>query len=160
MSNGFSWRVEEAAGGVRFALVGIITEKSDFSPLLQKKAEHVVLDLSEVERINSAGVGGWIVFVKSLTSSRKEVILDRCSVPIVHQMNMLTNMTGGAKIRSVQLPYVCNNCGAEQQETLDLEAHSPSSIQLQLTCPECGGEMEFDEMPDGYFTFYRRLNKS
>jgi len=156
MGDGFSWRVEEEGGVTRFALSGSITEKSDFAPLLERSSGRVEIDLSGIDRINSAGVLGWLAFMTSLASRKGEVVLERCSVPIVHQLNMISKMRGGARVRSILLPYLCASCGAEEQSVLDLEGEAPSGVAQEMACPECGGTMEFDDLPETYFGFQEK----
>lgn len=153
-NNKFLWDVKEEAGVVKFILSGTITEKSDFTPLLQKKATRIVIDLGGIERINSGGVGEWVTFVNKLSSPPREVILDRCSSPIVQQFNMISTMRGKARVRSVMVPYLCADCGAEHQNTLNLETSSPKSVPTVIPCTSCGGQMEFDDLPEAYFSFY------
>lgn len=154
MINRFTFRVDEDKGLARYTLSGSITEASDFSPLLGRQDPRVVIDLMEVERINSGGVGVWVSFITSLSAPPREVILDRCSAPMVHQLNMISNMRGRARVRSVMLPYLCADCGYEYHGLLNLEVAPPSSITKASPCPQCGGTMEFDDLAEMYFSFH------
>ena len=151
----FSWTVEEVKGGTRFFLSGFITEQSDFSPIVTRAKGWVVLDLAGIDRINSGGVGAWLSFINGFSAPPREVILDRCSVPMVHQFSMLSNISGRARVRSVLLPYLCRSCGAEQQLVLDLGAvKTDYKIAEAIECPNCKGQMEFDDLPDSYLSCF------
>ena len=79
--------------------------------------------------------------------------LERCSAVIVHQFNMISDMRGSAKVRSVMVPYLCSSCGKEQQTPCDLESLNPKSIPTTIKCPSCRGDMEFDDILEVYFAF-------
>ena len=116
MSNQLSCDIKEETGSLLCTLSGTITEKSDLSQILERKETKVIIDLGGIDRINSGGVGNWVSFVSKFSSPPREVYLERCSAVIVHQFNMISNMRGSAKIRSVMVPYLCSNCGKEQKQ--------------------------------------------
>lgn len=131
-------------------LRGAITETTDFSKALAAEPKRVAIDLSEVDRVNSYGVREWIRFLKALVDGGAQVFLDRVSVPMVRQMNMIPQVRGGAEVRSLFAPYYCPACDDEQRLPLtagsrDAPEHAP--------CPACGAEMEFDDVQDAYFAF-------
>jgi eukaryotic-like serine/threonine-protein kinase len=134
------------------SLAGDITEESDFSTIVNCGTPKVVLDLADIRRINSTGVREWIKFVTSLAKSGKIFRLERCSVAIVHQLNMISNFRGGGEVRSVLAPYYCPECDHNHLHLVDVSAPT-AKIEATLPCPSCGADMEFDELPDSYLSF-------
>lgn len=132
------------------ALRGAITEATDFARALEPGPRLVTIDLSSVDRVNSFGVREWIRFLKTLVDAGARVVLDRVSVPMVRQMNMIPQVRGGAEVRSVFAPYYCPACDDEQR--IPLAAGSRSAPE-HAPCPACSAEMEFDDVPDAYFAF-------
>jgi hypothetical protein len=153
-TNPVSWTSAADPDGVRHELAGEITEAADFSPLLAEPTRRVVLDLEGIKRINSAGVRQWILFMANLTKSGAHVVLERCSVPFVHQLNMVTTFRGGAEIRSVAVPYSCAPCGLEATGIVSPTPDAPITVPVK-PCPECGKAMEFDDLPGVYFAFHK-----
>jgi anti-anti-sigma regulatory factor len=146
-----SWQID--TGDARVRLSGEITEESDFTPLLERLPSEATLELSGVSRINSCGVREWITFLKALQHAGKKVVLDRCSVAMVSQLNMVSNFGGGSQITSVFGPYRCNHCDSEHQELIQLTDRPPRPPAAELPCPKCGKEMEFDDFPETYLSF-------
>src|SRR5262249_15153540 len=113
-----TWK--QGQGGERFELAGEITEESDFAPLGQSLPSASTLDLAEVRRINSCGVREWLNFVTALSKAGKQIVLERCSVPMVAQMNMITNFRGDARVASIFAPYHCPSCDEDHDELINL----------------------------------------
>lgn len=146
-----TWEAEQDGDGVLLKLSGIITESAEFSPLLESVTGRVRLDLSGIRRINSSGVREWIRFIEALSDGR-EVLLERCAVPIVQQLNMISNMAGRGHVVSVMLPYYCGECDEEITVLCELGDKVPDLAE-SLPCARCGGSMEFDEIPENYLSF-------
>ncbi len=149
----FSWTVDSKQGVTTVALSGEFTENSDFSRLLPEIPPDVVLDLSGVRRINSCGVRGWLSFVKALNESGKRFTLERCSVPVVLQLNMISVFRGGAHIHSVFAPYYCANCQQEFQRLITADESALEQLQSPYPCPQCGSPLEFDDLPEHFLAF-------
>jgi eukaryotic-like serine/threonine-protein kinase len=148
----FTLRLVERGDATFATLAGDITERSDLSPLLSVSSARLVLDLSGVRRINSTGVRSWIRFMSTLSKRTGKIELERCSVVIVHHLNMISSFKGAASVRSVLAPYECPNCEESKLELIDLKAPS-IDLKPELPCPRCGGVLEFDDIPDSYLGF-------
>ncbi len=148
------WNVQTSPGGEHtVSLHGRITEEADFRPLLELAGEASLhLDLEGVEQINSCGVREWILLTRELDGLPASVQLERCSPAIVRQLNMISNFSGGAPIRSVMLPYYCDACGQEHTHAMSLSDHD-TRIEETRSCPHCGELAEFDDLPDAYLLF-------
>jgi hypothetical protein len=149
-----TWKQEP--GKERFELAGEITEESDFAPLVQSLPSASTLDLAEVRRINSCGVREWLNFVTALSKAGKQIVLERCSVPMVAQMNMITNFRGEARVVSIFAPYHCPSCDEDHDKLIDLAGNNEPELEGAVPCPKCGEGMEFDELPESYLAFNRR----
>ncbi len=149
------WVVESLGEGSRIFLTGAITEEADFQPLVALGTTgKLILDLADVEEINSCGVREWIHFVRNLTERSPGYELARCSPAVVRQLNAVSNFRGSGKISSVMLPYFCSSCGGEQFRLLVLGDGEASPVITDLVpCGQCGAEAEFDDLPDSYLGF-------
>lgn len=147
------WKVEkQGPDGLTVGIQGGITEDADFRPILKiAGGQDLHLELSGVESINSCGVREWIHFVKNLEPSVQSLTFHRCSPAIVRQLNMIANFRGSSDIQSVLLPYYCPDCSKEVRTELTLG--SDRSIPEVIPCPLCGGEAEFDDLPDSFLAF-------
>ena len=149
------WVVESLGDGSRIFLSGAITEEADFQPLVTLGSTgRLMLDLAEVEEINSCGVREWIHFVRNLSERSPGYEFARCSPAVVRQLNAVSNFRGNGRIVSVMLPYFCSACGGEQFRLLALTEHDASPVITdRVPCGQCGGEAEFDDLPDSYLGF-------
>src|SRR5688572_23269192 len=97
--------IQQGPGESRVVLSGEITEDADFSPLLLP-TKKLVIDLSQVTRINSSGLREWIEFVRSSNRAEVQLVLERCAPIVVTQLNMIWNFAGkDGQVRSVYAPY-------------------------------------------------------
>lgn len=148
-----AWELEGEAGERRVRLSGDITEQSDFRPLLEALSGAAVLDLAGIRRINSCGVREWVKFVAALGANGVKLALERCSAPVVAQLNMIANFGGGAEVRSIYAPYFCGKCGKDHLELIELRPGRRATVREALPCPSCGASMEFDDVPEAFLAF-------
>jgi anti-anti-sigma regulatory factor len=136
-------------------LAGVIDEDNELTDLVDKiPAGTAVIDLGEIERINSCGVRDWVNWLGRLEGNTTKVVLVECSPAIVAQINLVNNFTGSGVVKSFYVPYFCPECDEEKVllvEAGDMGAgpHEPPTCR----CDECDLVMDFDDMPDSYFAF-------
>ena len=136
-------------------LAGVIDEDNELTELTEKiHGGTVVIDLGEVERINSCGVRDWVNWLGKVETKGTDVVLVECSPAIVAQINLVNNFTGNGMVKSFYVPYFCPECDEEKVllcETGDMgpPPHEPPICR----CDECDLVMDFDDMPDSYFAF-------
>lgn len=130
-------------------LRGAIDEDTDFTPIA-KLGDTLTFNFRGIESINSLGVRAWVNFVKSIAD--RELSFEECPPIIVRQMNMIPSFVSSAKVTSVYVPYICDDCDTE---TLVLvQQDSFGAVEESKTCEHCKkGEMEFDGTPEQYFAF-------
>jgi anti-anti-sigma regulatory factor len=142
-------------------LSGVIDEDNELTDLVDKiPAGTAVIDLGEVERINSCGVRDWVNWLSKIESNSSDVVLVECSPAIVAQINLVNNFTGNGVVKSFYVPYFCPEC--DEEKVLLCEAsdmgpppHEPPTCR----CDECDLVMDFDDMPDSYFAFLSNQKK-
>lgn len=134
-------------------LAGEITETADFAPVLSHQRPQVILDLEGIKRINSCGVREWINFINALNRAGSRVTLEKCSVPIVNQLNMISNFKGGGDITSIFAPYYCEGCDQEHFRLVDVVPEIKEKLLESVPCPQCARPMEFDELLDSFLGF-------
>jgi hypothetical protein len=140
----------------RVELTGQLDERADLGPLAQALEGRAIFDLAQVSFINSIGVREWVRLQRALAEKQVEVVLRRCSEAMVHQMNMIVETVGQAKVESFFVPYVCDACGAEASMCIEVEAHAAGLRRMEAPeqkCAECGGVMAFAEIPARYLLF-------
>jgi anti-anti-sigma regulatory factor len=142
-------------------LAGVIDEDNELTELTDKiHGGTVVIDLREVERINSCGVRDWVNWLGRVESKNIEIVLVECSPAIVAQINLVNNFTGNGVVKSFYVPYFCPECDEEKVllcETADMGA--PPYEAPICRCDECDLVMDFDDMPDSYFAFLANQKK-
>jgi anti-anti-sigma regulatory factor len=156
MSQKFHAAVHQRDDVCYVKLSGVIDEDNELVELTEKipGGGTVVIDLGEVERINSCGVRDWVNWLSSVEAKPAEVVLVECSPAIVAQINLVNNFTGNGVVKSFYIPYFCPECDGEKvllAEAVDMgpPPHEPPTCR----CDECDQPMDFDDMPDSYFAF-------
>ena len=143
-------------------LSGVIDEDNELASLSDKIGSGTaVIDVSEIERINSCGVRDWVNWLGKVEKNGAKVILVECSPAIVAQINLVNNFTGQGVVKSFYAPYFCPNCDLEKVllvETRDLAATTPFKAP-SCRCDECDGPMDFDDMEESYFAFLSNAKK-
>jgi DNA-directed RNA polymerase subunit RPC12/RpoP len=149
------WKIDDHGGALRISLSGPIDEDAAFSAISKKLVSgRAILDMSGISRWSSIGLSAWYRLTESLHARGVEVVLERCSPPTVHQINMLLDFLRYAQIRSIVAPYECATCGHEQGETIELQDRV--QVKPTLRCPKCGSDAELTEIPEQYLEFLWR----
>jgi anti-anti-sigma regulatory factor len=161
MSQKFQSAVQQRGDVGYVKLSGVIDEDNELADLSgQIPGGVVVIELGEVERINSCGVRDWVNWLSALEAKGGEVVLVKCSPAIVAQINLVNNFTGNGSVKSFYVPYFCPECDEEKvllSETAEMgpPPHEPPVCR----CDGCDLVMDFDDMPDSYFAFLSSQKK-
>lgn len=136
------------------ALAGSIDENSDLDGLFAKLVGPAVMNMQQVERVNSMGVHHWIPLVTRFTAQHP-LEIHEISYALVQNANVVANLFGSATIASCMAPYFCGRC--KDNCTVAVTAHEVAeagSGPPAKSCGRCKTAMEFDEL-DGYFAFFK-----
>src|SRR5258705_297427 len=115
MSQKFSASVQHRGDVSYVKLGGVIDEDNELSDLVDKiPSGTAVIDLGEIERINSCGVRDWVNWLSKLESNGTRSVLVECSPAIVAQINLVNNFTGSGVVKSFYVPYFCPECDEEK----------------------------------------------
>ncbi len=161
MSTKFQSSVQHRGDVSYVKLGGVIDEDNELGELVDKIPNGTaVIDLGEIERINSCGVRDWVNWLSKLETNGTRSVLIECSPAIVAQINLVNNFTGNGVVKSFYVPYFCPEC--DEEKVLLVEAsdmgpppHEPPTCR----CDECDLVMDFDDMPDSYFAFLANQKK-
>ena len=145
----------EVTDGVLF-LNGVIDHNSHFDKLLETVDKtSLEVNMKEVIRINSTGVRNWVEFLKNYNG---EVSYHECSVPVVEQFNMIPQFFGKrSRILSFFAPFFCEESDEEVEVLLTCGTNvdlRTKSINGEISCDECDGELSRDFDPDEYLRFF------
>ncbi len=136
-------------------LNGVIDEETDLESITVNLRPTIRFNLRGVSRINSFGVREWINMVQSL-GERHVLEFEECSVPIVEQLNMISNFFGNGSVISFHAPYMCGVCNDHETEVLIKAGEMDSDCRVSAPkkrCPDCDAVMEFDDIESEYFLF-------
>jgi len=146
----FSFQVVKSGDRNVVMLQGQIDEDTSFEGL-NEVAAPLVFNFKNLTGISSIGIRSWVNFLKELGD--KQIFYEECSPLIVRQMNMVPSFLGNAKVLSVFVPYVCENCEKEKL-VLAKEDQFGNNVTESYPCDSCKqGEMELDGHPQQYFAF-------
>jgi anti-anti-sigma regulatory factor len=142
-------------------LGGVIDEDNELVELTDRIAIGMtVIDLADIERINSCGVRDWVNWLTRIERNGARVVLVECSPAIVSQINLVNNFTGNGVVKSFYAPYFCPNCEREKVLLVETGELPPTPNRAPICrCDECDGVMDFDDMEDSYFAFLSTARK-
>jgi anti-anti-sigma regulatory factor len=148
-------RVQQGSEELKIALAGEICETSDLMPFVPKAKSvmRVVIDLAEINRLNSAGIREWLNFVRACNRAGARIELERCAPVVVAQLNAFRDFAGTeGLVRSVLAPYICESCGHEMRQLVDCTG-GDVTLEEELPCPKCGQVLLFEDLVDVYLSF-------
>ena len=151
--------VDEATTFVR--LSGVIDEDNELSQISTKvKPEStVIVDTSDIQRINSCGVRDWVTWLGQMSGKACKLYFLECSPAIMTQVNLVSNFLGKGQIISFYAPYFCSSCEADKMLLVNVEqAMREEQFQAPVCrCDQCDHTMEFDDIESSYFAFLRNI---
>lgn len=153
LSQLLQWEIVDETERKRVVIKGDITEATSFKDLIPALVGRVDFDLSQVSYINSLGVRAWVEFLREAPIQGYE--LHACSVAFVLQAAMVKAVIGRGTITSFFAPYHCDACDFEEERLLQSAAILAADDLEPPTfaCPECGGQLLFDDIPERYLAF-------
>jgi anti-anti-sigma regulatory factor len=163
MTSKTSARIRSGNGYSFLQLGGVVDEDNNLRSLTPRlEAETLILDLSEVNRINSCGVRDWVNWLGDLHAHGKRAVMIRCAPAIVAQANMVTNFLGDALILSFFAPYYCPSCDRSEDKLLHTQqfAGMQEVTAPHFPCETCGQALEFDDFEESYFAFVQAMDLS
>jgi serine/threonine protein kinase len=144
-------RASPIAEGLRLELAGKIDETAELVQVFGA-GDSLVLDLSAVRQINSAGVLRWINAWDD-ARARVRVTLERCPPDIVEQVTFVAQFADGMSVGSMLVPYYCPDCKTEVLEPIRKGEHEAAP--RARSC-RCGGSLELAESPETYFSVWKQ----
>lgn len=151
------WQVVKDGERTRVVLRGDFTEATRFDELLPAMVGRIVFDMAQVTYMNSLGVRAWCEFLRQARIQGYE--FHACSVPFVLQASMVRDVIGRGTVTSFFAPFHCISCDHQEERLLQSAAILASNLQPPVfKCPNCGGALEFDDLPERYFAFLQDDN--
>jgi len=146
----------DGTGGTLVRMRGAIDADLPTAELTRNVGAAFVVDLGGVERVTSFGVREWSRMLDRIQTGW--IGFMNCRPIVVVQFNTVADFGKHGQIVSLYLPYVCDACGEECEDLVDLrerfdvvEAGEPPTMK----CPKCGEDAAFDDLPENYFSFVR-----
>jgi CheY-like chemotaxis protein len=143
--------------GMTVTLHGDFTELTRFDALAARLAGEafVEFDTASVRYLSSAGVRAWCQFVEALPATLR-YRFRHCSVAFASQAAMVPMVLGRGEVISLEAPYVCLRCDAEDLRLVEISAIARDGdrpVPPRLSCLLCAGELVFDDVPERYLAF-------
>lgn len=138
-------------------LDGALDYAADFSSVLSMPAP-LVLDLRELQQVNSAGIRRWLEFLTAWADQRLDLVA--CPPPFVSMMNSVPpacGKPGSTRVRSVLVPFTCETCSQYVEAEIALASVVVRGEEVSLpevACESCGKETRLIADVDDYFMFH------
>jgi anti-anti-sigma factor len=145
----FSIGVNQLPARTEIRLGGVIDHGAAeaFAQALEKLSSTVCLDLHDVQRITSYGVGLLIRHLSAISKNHK-VEFARCSETMVDQFQMLRFSTYG-RITSFQARFTCTRCQRSDLRLLEVAKLAVNKAEQAVNPPvfpcTCGGDLVVDD---------------
>ena len=112
----------------------------------------VYVDTGGVMTISASGVRLWMAFMQELCSVQHVVAIRNLAPILCTQASTIPNFLGTARVETFYTPWCCVDCDYES-----LKLHRITDVIPEfLPCPDCGSEMEFDDIVESYLAFRDR----
>jgi CheY-like chemotaxis protein len=146
------WQVVKDGERTRVVLRGDFTEATRFDELIPAMVGRIVFDMAQVTYMNSLGVRAWCEFLRQARIQGYE--FHACSVPFILQASMVRDVIGRGTVTSFFAPFHCISCDHQEERLLQSAAILAAALEPPVfKCPNCGGALEFDDLPERYFAF-------
>ena len=135
---------------------GYLNELAKLSSLFEGKTGIYYVDMCNLNMINSCGVAEWVKALRNIAEELTVVYIN-CSCVVVEQFSMIPEFLQKVKVKSFYGRYFCEECNKEQEvllNTLKYFKEGKMSYEApEMSCDDCGEEMEFDDLENEYFLF-------
>jgi hypothetical protein len=133
-------------------LSGSLDENSDLNTLTTATGP-LAINFKDVARVNSCGVREWVNALAKMTAA--PVTYEECPLVVVKQLNAVPDFQGKAKVHSFFAPYFCEECDEEAVKLIESGQVSGETAPTQA-CAACSKPLNFDAIPNQYFSFIKR----
>jgi CheY-like chemotaxis protein len=149
-----TWRLEKQGDQQVVVLQRSLTERASFNGLAEQLKGSVTFDLRHLTLINSMGVSRWVKFLRGIPDEVNYSFC-HCSVPFCTQASFIPEMVGRGRVTTFFAPYYCPACDREAERELHVNniTTDPEVAAPQLSCPSCGEQMYFEDIPERYLRF-------
>ncbi|HET6612863.1 MAG TPA: hypothetical protein VFG83_12775 [Kofleriaceae bacterium] len=145
-------------GGIqclRFA--GTIDEAFEGKKLASTvRADTLILDLGDVNKISSFGLREWTDFIKAVERNIKQIYIVECTPKVVDQLNMVKNFAGRGLVYSFYAPYRCDDCDTDRTVLFQVDRDEEAIKSMrppERPCGTCGHPEYLDEDPASFFSY-------
>lgn len=151
-----TFEIKQTEDGFLVTFEGVVDETSDFAELADLSGK-VTFDLERIEGFNSEGIRKWVRFIRGLDRV-DELVLVKCSVAVVAQLNLIRGLKSPVWIQSFYIPYVCVESGEEERYLhYAEEIDDPNNPPAPRAAP--GRTLRLNDLPERYFSFLRDFVK-
>lgn len=141
--------------------VGSIDEDAALDKVKVGGAKNVVMDMGEVDSINSCGGREWVKWIRNVDTNM-HVEFVNCSSVFLDYANMIDGFVpSNGVIESFNVPYYCEACDQlslqvfQSQEIRDHKREIPESI----PCAKCKKPAEVDVIVPIFLKFLKKAQK-
>src|SRR4051812_14091695 len=140
---------------------GSIDEDVDLNTVsLDPGSKKVVIDLADLESINSCGGRTWITWLKALDPGLV-LSFTNCTPVFLDYVNMIEGFVPkNSSIESFSIPYYCESCDfitSKKFRTAQLKS-DPKKIPESTNCEKCKKPAEIDVVTPAFFRFLKNVD--
>lgn len=142
--------------------IGSIDEDAALNKVKVETGKKVVMDVGEVDSINSCGGREWVKWIKTIDSKINMNFIN-CGAVFLDYANMIDGFIpiNGA-IESFKVPYYCEACDhltIRKFESRDVKTNG-GEISSTIPCEKCNKDAEVDVIVPHFLKFLNKTKKS
>ncbi len=103
---------------------------------------NLVLDLSQVGKIDPAGAAEWRGFLAMITPTCERIFFVGCPPVFLERLTQASDLGAKAQVLSFAMPYSCAKCATTASQLVDVEQHFDVlkfATPPEMKCVDCGG---------------------
>ncbi len=141
--------------------IGSIDEDAALNKVAVETVKKVVMDVGEVDSINSCGGREWVKWIRTI-DSKVQVDFVNCSSVFLDYANMIDGfIPSNGTIESFKVPYYCETCDHLTVRMFDSQnvRGKESEISVSIPCEKCKKDAEIDVIVPHFLKFLNRTKK-
>ena len=149
--------VEDKEKAMSLRLIGSIDEEAALENIKVGTSKDLIIDIGEVNFMNSYGGREWIKWTHKLNSNRNLRFLN-CPSVFLEYVNMIDGfIPSNGTIESFKIPYYCESCNKVTNRNYESKSITDVSkdVALNMTCSHCKKNAEIDVVVPNFFKFLR-----
>lgn len=138
-------------------MTSFINERTDFGVFEKIDSNELHINCKDIKTINSFGIRQWLITFKKLRESGKKLKFYSISPTMMRQLSFTRGLISPMEVDSICAEFICYKCNNHTVKDYSKNELQKSNFSVSImNCPNCKSPMEFDDLPEEYFSFFKK----